>query len=186
MRIAWSRLGLFAAAVALVACGGAQKKGDPNALPADASVEKTDVNGDSKPDIVKYYVGQASERKLARMETDLNGDGIPDKITYYDLQTGKVTRVEANLDTDKKVDLVDYYDADGMLARQEVSRNFDGKFDVVKTFKQGKLYSREMDSDVDGKIDLWEYYNKDGQLYRIGKDQDGDGKPEYFEDVKKK
>jgi hypothetical protein len=185
MRIAWSSLWLCAAALALMACGGAQKKADPYALPSDASVEKQDVNNDGKPDLMQYFVGQSSERKLARAEVDLNGDGIADKVTYYDPQTAKVTRVEANLDYDKKIDLVDYYDAEGVLARQEIARNFDGRFDVVKTFKQGKLYSREMDSDVDGVIDLWEYYNKDGVLYRIGKDQDGDGKPEFFEDVEK-
>jgi hypothetical protein len=177
----------------LPACGSASKNGDDDAYASkDALIEKADINGDGRADMVRYFVEgkagteQASNKTLIRAELDLNFDGKIDKKNFYNPDTGTLEKTELNWDFDDNVDMINFYDADGKIEAQKIDRDFDGRFDVLKRYKIGLLYSRQIDSDSDGKMDLWEYFTKKGKVYRIGKDLDGDGKPEYFEDLKKK
>lgn len=173
-----------------LACGSgtAQHEAGTEADLSNALVERADMNGDGKPDLSRYFAAGADEdqKKLVRLEVDLNFDGRVDKINSYNSETGKLAKVELNWDFDKAFDMVEIYDAEGNLETEEIDRDFNGAFDVLKKYKSGLLYSRQIDTNADSKWDLWEYFTKKGDVYRIGKDQDGDGKPEYFEDVKKK
>ncbi len=185
---------LFALSLtAVVACGSTAKSDNGDGyVSKDALVEKADINGDGRADMVRYFVeGQAgteeaSNKTLIRAELDLNFDGKIDKKNFYNAETGTLEKTELNWDFDANVALINFYDADGKIEAQKIDRDFDGNFDVLKRYKIGLLYSRQIDSDNDGKMDLWEYFTKKGKVYRIGKDLDGDGKPEYFEDLKKK
>jgi len=172
------------------ACGAstAQHDASGDANVSDALVERSDMNMDGRSDLTRYFAPGAADgqKKLLKLEVDLNFDGRVDKVNTYNPETGKLTRVELNWDFDKAVDMIETYDAEGNLEQQEIDRDFNGQFDVIKRYKGGLLYSRQIDTNGDGRWDLWEYFSKKGDVYRIGKDLDGDGKPEYFEDVKKK
>lgn len=177
----------------LPACGSTTNSGDEGDYAAkDALIEKADINGDGRADMVRYFVEgkagteSAANKTLIRAELDLNFDGKIDKKNFYNAETGMLEKTELNWDFDDNVDMINFYDSDGKIEAQKIDRDFDGRFDVLKRYKIGLLYSRQIDSDGDGKMDLWEYFTKKGKVYRIGKDLDGDGKPEYFEDLKKK
>lgn len=178
-------------AVVLTACGSSPKSGageSGGVMAGGGLIEKADINGDGRPDMIRYFVegGKDEERTLVRSELDLNFDGRIDKKNFFNTQTGTLEKVEINWDFDEHVDMINLYDEQGNIQSQKIDRDFDGHFDVVKRFKQGLLYTRALDTNADGKMDLWEYFSKRGKIRRIGKDLDGDGKPEYFEDVKKK
>ena len=179
---------LFVALVLAQACGAANQNATATADLTDAMVERADMNSDGVPDMTRFYAPGSTEanKKLLRLEVDLNFDGRVDKINTYNPETGKLAKVELNWDFDKGIDMVETYDAEGNLDSQQIDRDFNGVFDVIKQYKGGLLYSRQIDTDNDRRWDLWEYFTKKGDVYRLGKDQDGDGKPEYFEDIKKK
>ena len=178
----------------LVACGSSSNSAtdDADYTSEEALIEKSDINGDGRPDMVRTYIegktgtDGSTAKTLIRAEMDLNFDGKIDKKNFYNPETGNLEKTELNWDFDDHVDMINFYDADGTLEAQKIDRDFDGRFDVLKRYKIGLLYSRQIDSDNDDKMDLWEYFTKKGKVYRIGKDLDGDGKPEYFEDLKKK
>jgi hypothetical protein len=64
-------------------------------------VREFDVNGDGRPDIVRYFKGG----KLVREDIDLNFDGMPDVRNFY--EGGKLIRRELDLDGDGRMDKVE-------------------------------------------------------------------------------
>ncbi|MBI5531641.1 MAG: hypothetical protein HY898_02925 [Deltaproteobacteria bacterium] len=82
--------------------GAAEPAPSPAAVPL-VDKRQVDVNGDGKPDIVRYYeAGQ-----LVREEMDLDFDGRPDVRSFY--EGGRLVRKEYDLDGDGKADRVERF-----------------------------------------------------------------------------
>lgn len=129
-----------------------------------------DLNGDSTPDMYKYYDAQGV---LVRKEADLNNDGKVDIWIEYD-PTGAKEKEAFDLDFDGRIDLIEYY-KNNALVRKEIDFQFDERPDIWKYYMDGRMVRKEVDSDHNGKPDYWEFYNDKGEISRIGRDLDGDG-----------
>jgi hypothetical protein len=145
-----------------------------------ADARPSDVDGDGRPEVVKYYADVADperpgERKLAliRQDIDLNWDGKLDVCRHFSA-AGLVTKEEVDLDYDGRIDELRTFE-DGQLVRAERDRNNDGRADIVRRFRGGKLVQKEIDSNDDGQPDRWEYFEGD-RIDRIGFDLDHDGR----------
>lgn len=183
---------LLVGTVWLVACGGANGKGQAGTGPStdetirlgnigdqtqcDAKGGREmliDLNQDGKPDVRKIYKKIGTEEIVVCREADLNFDGIKDIYIFFD-DTGQVTRDEVDLDYDGKIDIISTY-VKGKVIKQEIDTNADSKVDRVRHLQDDLPIRVEGDTDGDGKVDYWEYYEA-GKLVRIGIDEDGDGR----------
>lgn len=171
-----------AAALALVACAA---KKDPGALP-EASVlslapaddgltlQTIDINGDTKADVFNYLrEREGSSPLMVRKETDLNWDSRIDVRAWFD-DSGVLSREEMDGDFDGRVDWIDHYQV-GTRAMSEIDSNFDGTFDLFKYYEANVMRRKERDTNNDGKIDQWEYFDDKGNVTKVGRDIDGDG-----------
>jgi hypothetical protein len=89
-------------------CPGAAQQPQAGPEPvstSDDGLERraVDVNGDGRPDVVKYFAAG----QLVREEIDLNFDGKPDVWSYY--EGGRLVRKESDFDGDGKADKVERY-----------------------------------------------------------------------------
>ncbi|MFP4600718.1 MAG: hypothetical protein ACOC9W_05310 [Persicimonas sp.] len=142
------------------------------------NAETLDLNDDDEPDQWTFKSGDGP----VRIERDMNFDGKIDLWQYFDAE-GDVVEEEMDLDLDGRVDVVAYY-KDGVVTRKAMSINFDDKFTIVKFYnKDGQLLRVERDQNADGRADVFEYYNSDGQRERIGWDKTGDGVPDEFDNL---
>jgi hypothetical protein len=139
-----------------------------------SSAQKTDSNGDGKPDIIRVMSGG---RETCRV-IDLNHDNVPDTYIYFD-SNGAVRRRESDFDRDGKIDEVEQF-VGGVVARRDRETNLDGKFDTWDFYVGGKLHHRMRDSDGDGKVDQWWTWANPDKLECavIASDHNGDGKPD--------
>ncbi len=138
----------------LAASGQEGEEITADALSDAVRVERFDVNRDKKPDIWKYYSAWEGNEYLSRKELDLNSDG--------------------------RVDIIRTYSSDGLILKEILDMDFDGRFDSTVIYKGGRLLRKEMDLDYDGKIDLWKHYVND-KLTQIDIDKNHDGLPDYWE-----
>ena len=145
-----------------------------------ADARPADVDGDGKPEVMKYYQeGPDAERpgeqklNLVRQDIDLNWDGRLDVCRYFN-PAGIVIREEMDLDFDGRVDEVRTYE-EGVVVLSQRDRNNDGRADVIRRYKAGKLAQKEIDTNEDGQADRWEYFDGE-RLERVGIDLDHDGK----------
>jgi len=166
------------AAMLFVACGSSKdaKKTDPSGAPPEpiqaaevetqidgnTVIEKFDVNGDGKADVLKY----------SRMEPDPSDAGRSRKVLF---------RKEMDVNFDKRIDIVQHFNADATLNKEEYDLDFDGKVDTIIHYKEGKKSMVEMNLTFSGKMDTWKYYTKEGQLERKERDGNGDGKVDVWE-----
>jgi hypothetical protein len=208
------------AVFSFAACGGAaEKKDDANAdkkadedaagpvsleLDGNQAVQRIDVNGDSKPDVFKFFrvTGPAPKGKeeseapkvLVRKEMDVNFDGKTDVVEYYAGEAGKevLIRQEYDLDFDGRVDETRHYKS-GHVTLIELDLGFDGRTDTWRYYQltkndEGKtvnrLIEKRKDTNADGAVDEWEFYTK-GKLTKIGFDTTGDGAPDKFTKIGK-
>lgn len=177
-----SPLVVSVAALTMVACAG---KKDPTAVPTASvlslapssdglTLQTIDINGDGKPDVFNYLrEREGGSAIMVRKETDLNWDSRIDVRAWFD-ESGVLTREEMDGDFDGKVDWTDHYHS-GTRAMSEVDSNFDGAFDLFKYYEGSILRRKERDTNSDGKIDQWEYFDDKGIVTKVGKDIDGDG-----------
>lgn len=120
---------------------------------------------------------------------DLNHDNKPDLWRLYKTEDEGGTKVEfmtckqADFDHDGRKDWVVALDRKGTRLYEEADLDFDGKWDLFKTFdpKTGLVSEVERDTDFDGKFDEQEIYDSAGQLSSIRRDRNGDGKPDVWE-----
>lgn len=138
-------------------------------------VVTSDLNGDGKPDVFKYYLPSSSEGELmlVRREMDLNFDGRLDLWNWYD-EKGELLKQAFDLDFDGQIDVFSWFEH-GVVVRKELSQRSGDRPDTFKYYDQGQLVRIERDTSGDGKIDTWEYWES-GQLDRVGQDLDGDGR----------
>ncbi len=155
------------------------KAGGPSEAAEGETVTKYDLNHDKKPDVWAYHGELAdpqnpgkTKKGIIRKEWDLNFDGKIDIKQFFDYK-GRLVKDWIDFDFDGIFDAITYY-KDGKKVRQEINYDTDEQPECFKYFEKGKLVRVERDRDSNGKIDQWEYY-KDGKLDRIGKDEDGDG-----------
>ena len=98
-------------------------------------------------------------------------------------ESGRITGVkngtlELDRNDDGRVDYALYNDAAGLLEREELDFNLDGKMDDIRFYRAGAAVREEIDSDFDGRIDIWVYILKGEFIERYERDTDGDGEPD--------
>ena len=177
---------------ATAACGGAdtaqpasaERRLDIVHEPCDVesgSAQKTDVNGDGSPDIIKVMSGG---KEVCRA-VDLNFDRIKDAFIYFDA-AGNERRRESDFDKDGRPDEIAIREG-GVLVRKELETNFDMKIDTWETYVNGRLASAERDSDADGIIDEWWDYNRPDKpncaIVVTDKNQDAEPDPDTAVDM---
>jgi hypothetical protein len=153
--------------------------------------KERDVNGDGKPDILRYYNGTG---RLIRQEEDSRLSGRLDTWTFY--EEGGAVRKESDTDGDGRVDLWAVYDGredQGHLVRTEADTNHDGHRDRVTLYAKGEMtqeqhYSpgldqpravitytggqparKEEDTDGDGRMDRLTEYDGSGRVTKVSR-----------------
>ena len=141
-------------------------------------VQEVDLNEDGNPDVFNYFKPLGDDRRLVRKELDLNLDGRIDVISFFD-ETGKLEREDMDGDFDGKFNHVYHYQ-EGRRVMAEWDTDYDGKPNIFVYYENanGKMVAsrKERDTTGDGLIDYWERYDAEGNVVKIGKDIDGDGK----------
>lgn len=167
--------------------------------------------GDERPSPVTE---RRTQDGLLQQDVDLDGDGAVEIQNFYRERADAprlLVRKELDLNRDEKIDVVSYFDGDGVLEREEMDSDYDGRFDWTDHYQKGvrvmseydtdydgrpnvfKYYIRggdggvhldrkERDEDGDGKIDVWERFAPTGEVVRTGRDTDGDGKVDVREE----
>jgi hypothetical protein len=184
------RCSLLAFALSVpVGCGGSTEKVIPKTPEGQAlqlvvthepcdvgssNAQKTDINGDGKPDIVRVMSGG---REVCRM-IDFNHDGLPDTWMYFDEQ-GRLRRRESDFDRDGRIDEVATF-VNGEIVEKDRETTLDGKFDTWDFYRNGKLDHRLRDSTGDGKVDEWWTWPSPDrtECAVIATDQNADGQPD--------
>ncbi len=141
-------------------------------------LQEVDLDMDGRVDIYNYYRKRSQDRLLVRKEVDLNRDGKVDLISFFD-ENGLLKKEQMDSDYDGHFDWVDHYQ-DGKRVMSEYDTEADGRPNVFKYYdsSSGKtvLSRKERDTDGDGRIDVWERFDENGNVIRTGQDTDGDGK----------
>ncbi|MGH7478469.1 MAG: FG-GAP repeat domain-containing protein, partial [Candidatus Methylomirabilales bacterium] len=147
-----------------------------------------DVNGDGKPDILRYYNGTG---RLTRQEEDSRLTGRVDTWTFY--EDGRPVRKESDTNGDGKVDFWAFYDSSGDVVRTEADTDHDGHRDRVTLYAKGEVtqeqhYSpgldparaiityaggqpprKEEDTDGDGRMDRLTEYDGSGRVTKVSR-----------------
>lgn len=164
-------------ATPIAATGGTGQPGVIERAPtADGlQLEKVDLNGDGKVEIINYYRERTdAPRLLVRKEMDFNRDGRIDVRSTFD-DAGLRVQEDMDGDFDGRPDWVDHY-IGGKRTWTEVDTDFNGTFDLFKYYENGKVRRKERDTDADGRPDFWEYLDESGNVVKTGRDLDKDGK----------
>src|SRR5262245_34614611 len=152
--------------IAVVVCGVAACKGKK----ADTTPKN---QGNSKIDA---SLCDESSKKVVTF--DLNKDGKPDVWHLYagDVETCKID----DFDHDGNKDWLVAYDAKHQPLYKKADVDYDGNYDLVEVYENGKLSEAERDTDFDGKMDVKEIYSN-GELQSVRRDRNGDNKPDQWE-----
>lgn len=150
--------------------------------------KERDVNGDGKPDILRYYNGTG---RLTRQEEDSRLTGRVDTWTFY--EDGRPVRKESDTNGDGKVDFWAFYDSSGDVVRTEADTDHDGHRDRVTLYAKGEVtqeqhYSpgldparaiityaggqpprKEEDTDGDGRMDRLTEYDGSGRVTKVSR-----------------
>lgn len=100
-------------------------------------------------------------------EQDLNGDGEVDQTYFFRVGGGGYAyKVEVDRNFDGEVDLIQYFDNEGVSTTSyDADDNFDGAFETKAIFRNGNILRADIDSNRDGIVDLRAFY-RDGILSR--------------------
>lgn len=143
-------------------------------------VETYDLNRDNQPDVWKLFAtineGGTSVEVLTCKQVDFDHDGVKDYVVTYK-DTGEMNAEEADLTFDGRFDARHHFDdKSGKVYLIERDTDFDKKPDVWEKFDaDGLIESVRRDTNADGKPDVWEQYVK-GELVAILYDDDFDNK----------
>jgi len=147
---------------------------------AGKRVTTYDLNRDNQPDVWKLYAtlneGGTSVEVLTCKQVDFDHDGIKDYVVTFK-DTGEMNAEEADLTFDGRFDARHHFDdKTGKVYLIERDTDFDKKPDVWEKFDpEGLIESVRRDTNADGKPDIWEQYSK-GELIAILYDDDFDNK----------
>jgi len=98
---------------------------------------------------------------------DFDGDGINDETYHYEGVTLRLT------ERDRKVDARWSNDFRGVTARYEADDDFDGRFERVSNYRDGKLETTTLDSNGDGRPDMVDHLVRDSIAVIEVYDEDG-------------
>ncbi len=119
---------------------------------------------------------------MVRQEVDLDGDGRPEVINYQRPRTNGpplILRKETDLNRDGNIDVRSFFTDEGRLEREEMDGDFDGVFDWVDHYQDGRRVMSEVDTDFDGDTNVWSYYDG-ANITRQERDENGDGMIDYW------
>jgi hypothetical protein len=97
----------------------------------------------------------------------------------------KTSRLEFDKNSDKKIDQLMILDAKGNKLYEELDFNLDGEMDDFCFYSNGVLEKELIDSNFDGKIDLWVYLKKGIYVERYERDTDFDGTIDFVKEFGK-
>jgi len=98
-------------------------------------------------------------KKTSRLDFDKNNDGKIDQTMVLDSKGNKLYE-ELDFDFDGEMDDFCFY-ANGVLERELVDTNFDGRIDLWVYMRKGVYVERyERDRDYDGVVDLVKEFGK--------------------------
>lgn len=170
-------LGLVAAA----GCAGKSQDEDKKSQAPDESGEDSQSAPSVNPNLRALRVDElrCSMKGQRADQQDLNADGKADLVSLYAGEGTTLSCRQADFNFDGRLDAYFHYDEKGALAREQFDLDYDGRIDIGRTFKDGKLVLDEQDTNRDGFVDAWRRYDK-GRLLRIETDRDGDGRADMF------
>ncbi len=181
----WAATLTLALALPLVAgpgCAGTKKgEEDKTTSPDESSEDSQSAPQAANPNLRALRVDdlRCSMQGHRADQQDLNHDGRADLVSLY-AETGTTLSCrQADFNFDGRLDAYFHYDDKGVLAREQFDLDYDGRIDIGRTFKDGKLVLDEQDTNRDGFVDAWRRYDK-GRLLRIETDRDGDGRADMF------
>jgi len=186
-RPARTRLGFALAAlcaVVAVAPGCAGKK-DADKDGKSKSPDEANEDSQSAPEVnpnlraLRVDDNRCSSQGQRANQQDLNHDGKADLVSLYSGEGITLSCRQADFNFDGRLDAYFHYDEKGVLNREQFDLDYDGRIDIGRTFKDGKLVLDEQDTNRDGFVDAWRRYDK-GRLLRIETDRDGDGRADMF------
>lgn len=152
-------------------------------LPLFAGCPRDRGDGASVRDNPRRLITETpSDDGLVRQEVDLDGNGTPEVINYQRPRTGTaplIVRKEMDLNRDGNIDARSFFDEDAKLVREEFDGDFDGTFDIVDHYQDGRRVLNEVDTDYDGQTNIWSYYDSDS-ISRQERDDNGDGLVDYW------
>ena len=169
-------ISIAVAALALSACG---KKNAPASAGSDDSLYGS-----------KVKEKEMTAEGLIRQSIDLDADKRPEIFNFYRERADAprlLVKKEIDLNRDGKVDVISYFDDDGVLEKEEMDGDYDGVFDWTDHYQDGWRVMSEYDTDFDGIANVWKYYTRaeegqgQPQLDRKERDTDGDGKVDVWE-----
>ncbi len=181
IRSAWSTLALVLCST--LACASSKGAGDETAASAQGGVLESaqapqpEVNPNMKP--MKVDASRCDIRGKRTRQNDLNADRRADMVAIIEREGEAISCKQADLNFDGSLDAFLHYDDKGELVREQYDRDYDGRIDFGRYFKDGELFLDEQDANHDGYVDSWRRYDK-GRLTRIDHDRDFDGKPDLF------
>lgn len=150
-------------------------------------VETFDLNRDGKPDVWKLFAtvqeGGTTVEALTCKQVDFDHDGVKDYVVTYK-DTGEMITESIDLGFDDRFDARHHFDPEThKVFLIERDTDFDKKPDVWEKYnKDGVIESVRRDSNADGKPDIWEQY-VDGVLVAILYDDDFDNRVDRKEQV---
>lgn len=168
-------------AVAPGCAGKKDAKDDGKSKSPDEASEDSQSAPDVNPNLRALRVDdlRCSSQGRRADQQDLNHDGKADLVSLYSGEGITLSCRQADFNFDGRLDAYFHYDEKGVLNREQFDLDYDGRIDIGRTFKDGKLVLDEQDTNRDGFVDAWRRYDK-GRLLRIETDRDGDGRADMF------
>lgn len=112
--------------------------------------KQVDYDHDGRKDYVAIY---SDTGEMIAEEFDFTFEGRIDARRHYDRQTGRKVLVERDSDHDKKPDVWEKYNSDGLLESVRRDSNGDGKPDIWEEYDNGVLVAILYDDDYDQRVD---------------------------------
>lgn len=114
------------------------------------------------------------------VEQDRDGDGRPERRYCYKERVLRLKEIDE--DSDGVIDLRQYFNEHGKLAKSQERRDAKDHMDITWFYNEaGEAVRGERDKDGDGRPEIW-YFYKNGKVTRVEEDTNGDGRPDIWEE----
>lgn len=152
------------------------------ALCLSACHQKDELHTAANPSGNKLQHQKVDTSGLTLQTVDINHDGTPDQRIY--LKGDVVRYAERDFNFDGTLDMVEYYDENGIHTRDEIDLDYDGIIDLVVVYENDKVVRKEYSVDFEGNRHGVQYFDDSGARYEIRRDTDRDGKLDTIESYK--